>query len=153
MAEAVLIGNHGEHALQPFVREFDHPSAAYADEMLVMFLARRPLEPPEALAELVGPDEARLHEEIQRAVDRRRADPFAARPELRRDGAGGFVPVGAEHELGDEVPRMGHREPLLPEPAPEALEKPATLRAIGERPPRPQRTSWQHPPRPADPRR
>lgn len=74
MLEAVLIGQHREHALQSVIGEFNDPAATFADQMLVVCLGQHWLISLEALAEFVGAHQAALHQKVERAVYRGGAD-------------------------------------------------------------------------------
>lgn len=121
--KAVLVGQNGQHPLQPFVGKLDDPAAALADEMLMITLRDRRLVALESLTELMGPDQAAFHEEVERTVDGGHSHPLTVAFQLAANPLDGEVILGKEHDLGNEIPLAGERLMMFPEIAVEALEK------------------------------
>lgn len=101
--EVHLVGDHREHPFQAIILELMHRPAAQADQVLVLLGRGHGLVPPEPLAEVMGAKEAALHERVEGAVDRGRADARAKLLQAALDGLDREMFVGFEQDAGDQV--------------------------------------------------
>src|SRR5688572_9817959 len=99
--EAVPLGDDGRHPLEALVAELGDGAAHRAEEVLVLRRAARGLVAAEPLAEVALDDQAAPHEDLHRAVDRRRPGGRAALGERAHDVVDREVAVGVEDDLGD----------------------------------------------------
>ena len=91
--------------------------------MLVVRLRGHRLVALEPLAELMGPHQPALHQQIQGAIHRRRADSLSLLLQLAADGLNREVVFGQEHDLGYQVSLAGNRLVVLAKVTAKALEK------------------------------
>ena len=126
-AEAVLVGDEAEHAVHPLVGEFGHGPALEADEMAVLVVGRARLEAAGAVAEIVGPGDPGLDQQVEGAVERRRPDPVAPALEEPLQSLDRQVLVGGEEGRGHDVPLTRHRKTTRTEPGAELFQKRARV--------------------------
>jgi hypothetical protein len=129
----MLVRQNREHALQTLVREFHDLPAPLADQVLVIGLRAHRLVALESFAEFVGPDQAALDQEIQRAVHRGQADPLAAVLQLAPDLFHREMIVGKKDYLRDEIALAGNRLMMLAEMTAKSLEKGSSFSLIQAR--------------------
>jgi len=119
--EAVLVGQDGEHALQPLVGEFHDPATALADEVLVVGLCRHRLVPLETFAEVVGSHQPAFYQQVERSVHGGGTHPLALLLELPTNRLDGKVISREEYNLCHEIALTGNRLVVFPEVTAEAL--------------------------------
>lgn len=121
--EAVLVGDEADDPVEPFIGEFGHRTAPGTDEVPVVGVSGLRLEAPDPFAKVVGTGQARLDEDIEGAVDRRRPDRVPLLAELPLQRFGREVCVGGEEGGGDEVALAGDGKPVIAKPAPEPFQQ------------------------------
>src|SRR6185295_17676501 len=107
-----------EQRLDVRAQELERPVAALADEMEMPRMQVRVLEAEAPLAEIDLARDAGVDHPLQRAVDRRAADPLVLGPDEIEEIVGRQVPLLAQEHVDDQVALAG---PLAPG-RPEALE-------------------------------
>ena len=91
MLEAMFVCQNREHALEPFIGELHYPATPLTDEVFVIALARHGLVALKPLAELLGPHQTALYQQIQRPVDGRSSYPLSSFFQLPSNGIDGEV--------------------------------------------------------------
>ena len=108
--EVVLLGQEHRHPLQTLIAKLDHSAAHGADEVLVVRLIARRLEPTKSFAEVALDDESGAEHHIERTIDRRGRHRRTASPQLSFDLVGRHVPVATQDDFGDGLPLRRHGE-------------------------------------------
>jgi hypothetical protein len=127
MVKPVLISHHRQHPLEPLIGELDHSAASLADQVFVIRLRGHRLIALEAFAELMGPYQTALHQQVERPVHRRQAYLLSLLPELTTDSFDREMFLGAEEDLGNDVALAGYRLVVLPEVTAKLVEESRAL--------------------------
>ena len=114
MLKAMLVGQDRQHPLQPLVGELHDPAAALANEVLVVRLGRHGLVPLEAFAEVMGPYQTTLDQEIEGTVDGGGSHPLSPLFQLPADRVDGEVFRRQEDDLGHQIALPSDRLVMLP---------------------------------------
>src|SRR5256885_11545709 len=121
-SELHFLRQQRDHPLEPVVGELRHPAARGADTMLVRLAGRERLVPLESFAEVVLLGQPGADQEIQRAVDRRRAHRYPSR-RAPAHLLGRQVLTGEEHRFGHRQALLRRRQIVLDQVAAEFLEQ------------------------------
>src|SRR3954447_20493171 len=130
MLETVLVGQDRQHALEPLVGKLDHSAALLANQMFVIGLGGHRLVPFEAFAELLGPYQSTLHQEVQRAIHGGHSHLLATLLQLPSNRLHRQVVLGEEDHLGHQLALAGNWLTVLAEMSSETFEKGSSFSLI-----------------------